>query len=76
VSEGTARALEILTSELIALQTRCHYPYVLTSCCCNLQGPDGPRAGVSIMIDSEVFGRIASASEPTWEAGLSRICRN
>jgi hypothetical protein len=75
MSGGTAGALEILTCELIASHTRCPYPYLPTSGPCGLQGPDGPRASVFITIDSEVFGRLASAREPTWEAALSRICQ-
>ena len=67
-------ALETLTEELIESHARCHYPYVLTSGPCTIAGGTVPQEGVYIQIDSEVFGKIASASAKTWEKALLIVC--
>ena len=65
--------MKVLTRELIESHGRCHYPYMLTASACTLQGAKGPQAGISISINSEVFGRIASASRTTWQKALSSV---
>jgi hypothetical protein len=73
---GTKQAMQTLTDELIESHARCHYPYVVVSGPASIDGPSGVEAGVYIMIDSEVFGRIASASAKTWEKALLAVCKD
>ena len=66
--------LAIITEELIESHARSHIPYVLTSAPASIPNADGtsidPDVGVCVMINSEVFGRIASASARTLEEAL------
>jgi hypothetical protein len=75
-SMGITEALQILTFELIESHARCHYPYVVISGPCAIGGPLNPEAGVYITIESDVFGRIASASATTWENALLAVCED
>ena len=67
---GVTLAMQTLTEELVESHARCHYPYVVTSGPCSIEG----AAGVYIVIDSEVYGRIASASATTWSNALIVLC--
>jgi hypothetical protein len=68
------RALQTLTHELVESHARCHYPYVVISGPCSLGSPPDVAGGVYIRIESEVFGRIASASAISWEHALLAVC--
>ena len=68
-------ALQALTQELIESQGRCPYPYVLTSGPCAIKGNEEPRAGVYVMVHSDAFGRIGTASAMTLEEALIQLCQ-
>src|SRR5262249_26243883 len=74
VAMGVKQLLETLTEELIESHARCPHPYVLSSGPCTSAGEGAPLAGVYMLIDSEIFGRMASASAKTWEGALLKVC--
>ncbi len=63
-------ALDLIAAELSDSHTRCHIPYLLTASTCSVGSPPSVKTGVTVQVNSEVFGRIAAASESTFQNAL------
>jgi len=66
-------AIMIIEEELDKSHERCHYPYVMTCGSASIGEPPDVRAGTYVMINSDVFGRIAGASEATFAEALKVV---